>query len=585
MNFSTDRKFFFLKLFFNPVFLMRNIKSLFYKLCRFFINKLVIKLSSKHVGLKRKPLWLKNLNIFNYDSDYKNPTHFFLPIYLSVNVAELIGSEAIQRGIDDDPEDYLKENRWAFLLELILVNSCDINNNLSRVSDWINFNTDKSDVCWETYSACERVSNLLVFLSALNPSPMSRVFEMKAIYFVSDSLHWICQHIEYYGKDATNNHILNNARALVIGGVALGSESFCRVGMRIFREFLPDMVGENGFLRERSTHYQLIVTNWVLDAWHFIEFYYGKNHLDSMFLYKYFQRMSYASSFLCNMEGRLLGLVGDISPDLSPIQTAVRLYRLYPKYWPLKYVNCNATVIKDDWFRIDGTNQIVIGNFPKGTFPHEFPTHGHIDYTSFFWVNDGVEILVDNGRYRYTADAVSLLQKSAFGHSVLFVDEFSPMCESLIENGQWWPLPYASANLDSWVLDGTVNLSHDGFSRATNVLKHTRTISLNDAGLEVIDSLEGGGESMIRLRWNFGRSFVEFDNGLMIIKGSENVIQLSTKGFKAVPLVESFSGQLGGGWFSGTYGEVQPSISVEFSGSVDLPVVISTRFEIKKCAV
>ena len=38
---------------------------------------------------------------------------------------------------------------------------------------------------------------------------------------------------------------------------------------------LPQLVSEEGFLRERSSHYRLIVANWMLDAWHFVDACFG----------------------------------------------------------------------------------------------------------------------------------------------------------------------------------------------------------------------------------------------------------------------------------------------------------------------
>lgn len=579
-----DREFFFRKLCTNPVFLLKNLTSLIYKVGRYFLNKINIKLTSRHRGLKKTAPWIKNIRSVARGIVTSPPSCFSLPVYPAANVAELIKPQVMSKGLQDDPEGYLKESRWGFLVESILVDCSDLHNNQTKVLDWIQSHTDKNDDAWETYSTCERVSNLLVYLSVIRSSPVRLAFERKTMAFIIDSANWIYQHIEYYGSDTTNNHIINNARALLIAGAALGNELFCRAGLKIFRECLPVMVGEHGFLRERSAHYQLIVSSWVLDAWRFAEAHYGTNHLDSKFLLDYGQRMINATAFFCNTDGRLLGLVGDISPDTSPIHSALRLSRLYSEYWPVTDVSYPATVLKDDWFRMDGASQSVFGNFPVGIFPPKFPTHGHSDYTGFVWIKDGVEILADIGRYRYTPDAVSLFQKSALGHNVLLVDGFSPLCESLVENGQWWPQPYATANLVSWVSNSAVHLSHDGFSRATNVLRHTRTIALGETGLEVVDSLEGCGDAMIRLRWNFGASFDVFDSALMVVKGGGSVVEFSTKGFAVTPLVESCSGQLGGGWISTVYGEVVPSISVDVSGSVKLPIVISTCFETIKCA-
>jgi hypothetical protein len=60
---------------------------------------------------------------------------------------------------------------------------------------------------------------------------------------------------------------------------------------------------------------------------------------------------------------------------------------------------------------------------------------------------DNAPVLIDCGRARYTKDAISTLQKSALGHNVPLVNGFAPLSESLVINGNWWPTPYASAQI------------------------------------------------------------------------------------------------------------------------------------------
>jgi hypothetical protein len=482
-----------------------------------------------------------------------------------------------------DSEAYLELNRWRFLMESLLSRGQNAEEDLAQVIAWIDAHSEMSDDTWEVYSACERVCNLLVYLAAISGIIPLSISEKRLNSFVIRSLEWICQHIEFYGESATNNHILNNARALVIGGVATRNEEYSQVGLRLFRHFLPRMVLKGGFLRERSTHYQLIVTNWVIDAWKFAEIYYGAEHDEVKFLNDFAKKMIYASSFLCNQNGELLALVGDISPDASPNFTSLRLSRLYPDCWPESNVSDLTVSVEGDWFKLSIDNQYVIGNFPAGIYPLTFPTHGHCDYTGFVWGYDGDEILGDTGRSRYTPDEVSLLQKGPLGHNILLIDEFSPLCESLLVNGSWWPKPYANAHLRLSSSVNSVILSHNGFSRATNVGIHTRTINLSADGLQVIDYLEGSDSAVIQFRWNLGIGFYEFDNSLMCAKGLDYSVLISVKGLSENIFVDSRRAEPFGGWTSKEYGENLPSIAVDICGHINLPAVIETYFRVKKC--
>ena len=161
----------------------------------------------------------------------------------------------------------------------------------------------------------------------------------------------------------------------------------------------------------------------------------------------------------------------------------------------------------DDWFRLADGAATVIGNFPQGRMPKKFPTHGHNDFTSFAWLHDDTDILVDPGRYRYTADDVSLQQSAAGAHNLPTVDGLAPFCESLKSGAQWRPVPYAEATLEMFPTEAGVVLAHTGFARATPVTRHTRTIELEANGLRVHDAFDGQGAADVEFHWQFGPQF------------------------------------------------------------------------------
>ena len=160
---------------------------------------------------------------------------------------------------------------------------------------------------------------------------------------------------------------------------------------------------------------------------------------------------------------------------------------------------------------------------------------------------------------------------------------FSPLCESLVENGSWWPKPYSRAILESRIIDGGVSLSHDGFARATRVTKHVRELNLKENGLLLVDSFEGEGEVDIQLCWNFGEVFDSFDKELKAISGVGGQVKMAVSGFLESPIYFSSYGGPEGGAISTDYGEFNSSLNVKVYGSVSLPAVILTSLEYKKC--
>jgi hypothetical protein len=485
---------------------------------------------------------------------------------------------ADERVAENDIEDYLAEHRWGFLRAALLNECADRRSNFDACIRWIARNSDKADRMWEPYSACERVANLLIYIAATPVAMRAEEIPRQLLEFLDDSLKWIYQHLEYYGSSGTNNHILNNARALVMAGVAIGNSAAISVGMTIFRNCLPVLIMSGGFLRERSSHYQLIVLNWTLDAWRFIAAHEGEESDDARLLYGFISRMVRAASMLCGFDAGLFVMIGDISPDATPADSVARLALLYPELWPMLRESWDAVEATDGWFRISMAQDVIVGNFPDGHYPPSFPTHGHCDLTSFVWLHAGQEILGDSGRYRYTADVVSLFQKSAIGHNLPIVNGFSPLSETLVANGLWWPLPYAGAELESIACDGGIMLAHDGFARATPVTRHARRIVAQESALLVMDTFEGRGKVDLGFCWHFGEAFDGFDADHMMASGNFGRLRIGFEGVRGPPRIEPIFGAFPGGWTSYSYGRKRQRLGVCLQWTVSLPATISTRF-------
>ncbi len=163
------------------------------------------------------------------------------------------------RTAGQDIEDSLAGHRWGFLLERMCHDAVDWCACFEACIRWIQNNVDTGEPAWEPYSACERIANLLIFYAASPAEIRERGIPRELREFLGTSVRWVYDHLEYYGPAETNNHILNNARALVLGGIACGDRLALSAGLQIFHQCLPKLILSGGFLRERSSHYQLIV--------------------------------------------------------------------------------------------------------------------------------------------------------------------------------------------------------------------------------------------------------------------------------------------------------------------------------------
>ena len=574
---SSERRIFMGRLATEPLFLLKHSRALGSAVVRKVRNAIVLALAAPHRGRKIWPRWLPPPAQASAPRiALPRPAH--LPTYPCLMGERVNDSMHIWDlgSADEDHEDYLARHRWGFLLEQMLGNGVDWRASLEACIQWTKTMSDTTDPAWEPYSACERVANLAVFLAAMPPATREYGIPQEMIQFMDRSVTWIYEHLEYYGPAETNNHILNNARALVLGGIVGNNTIAVSTGMQIFRECLPEMVQGGGFLRERSSHYQLIVLSWILDAWRFVAAAEGPDARDSGFLAGYADRMRRAASMLCGRGGSLLAVIGDVSPDITPARVLDRLALLYSDWWPHTSWS-EGVAVADGWFRLSKGDEVVLGNFPEGRFPGDFPTHGHSDHTSFIWSHAGEEVLVDPGRHRYSVDQVSAAQASAVSHSLPTVNGLAPLCESM-RRGGWWPVPYASAQLRARALTDGIVLEHDGFARATPVGRHSRQIELRNRGLQVIDSFQGSGTVDLCFYWHFGETFEEFDRSRMLVIGSGGNVQIEVSETTGNRDQLELRAELLPGCISANYGRMVPSHRLRLSCSARLPVTVATQF-------
>jgi hypothetical protein len=567
----------------NPLFMVAHLPWLVSSTIRGLRNRVAVKLGGIHRGRKLQPDWFQSTERV-FESGHKPvliPERLpsYTPRWSDSPAGYYEAGDVVKA--DGDIEDFLADHRWGFLVDAMLHTAPDWHAAAERCTNWIAHHRDKSDRAWEPYSACERLCNLLVFLAVMPVATRERLVDPTLAEFLADSVAWIFRHIEYYGPTETNNHVLNNARALVVGGLATGSDIAFSAGMRTFRRWLPEMVSGSGFLRERSSHYQLVVLNWILDACRFVSTARGEDCDDSRFLAGYAGRMIAAARMLCAQQSSLLAVIGDVSPDADPVQTIRRLRVLYTQLWIDPEEITDRFAMLDDWFRIIAGANIILGNFPQGRLPQKFPTHGHNDVTSFVWLNGTQEILVDPGRYRYTQDPVSLHQLAAHAHNLPTVNGVAPLCEGLRIGGDWKPIPYAYAELACDRTERGLVLSHTGFGRATPVTYHTRTIEVDEDSIAVIDAFTGIGAADVAFHWQFGPGFDSFDVSRSTLCGAcvevrVEVLDADNPG-RALPWRSAAAPS----WMSRGYGRLLPILSLRLHSEVLLPARILTRFKIQ----
>jgi len=404
---------------------------------------------------------------------------------------------------------------------------------------------------------------------------------MQAIPFLNEHLAWIIDHLEYY-KEQTGNHILNNARALLMAGSVLKNPVALQTGMCILQKMLPILIQPHGALREGSTHYQLIVFKWILDAYRFAKLsgFYTEENLQ--FIYNTLIKMQAVAALFCDQQGELHAFIGDISPDATPLTTSDTLRICYPEYWPAILKPSVNKMHHDDWYALYTQQHKVILNCPSGKYPQQITTHKHNDLCSFVWIFNNQPMLIDTGRARYIKDKISTMQKSATGHNMALVNNLAPLCESIIINGHWCPTPYANATVQVEAsLLNEITLMHNGFKRATPVTKHARQIKLLENQLTIRDEFIGKGIVNVKLIWQIHSSFKKKDHEL-IFCNEQYEMKLDTIAVTP-PDIQFIEANDSLGFHSTQYGTAYRHPVLIMNWEAHLPFQTTIIFKVKPC--
>jgi Heparinase II/III-like protein/Heparinase II/III N-terminus len=126
------------------------------------------------------------------------------------------------------------------------------------IAGWIAANPPRDGDAWHPYPLSTRVGNWVAALTLLPGLGSSQLDE---------SLWRQLLHLEANVEDdVLGNHVVRNARALVLGGLAFRAERLVGRGLAILRRELPVQVLPDGGHYERSPTYHLVVLRDLLEV-------------------------------------------------------------------------------------------------------------------------------------------------------------------------------------------------------------------------------------------------------------------------------------------------------------------------------
>jgi Heparinase II/III-like protein/Heparinase II/III N-terminus len=345
------------------------------------------------------------------------------------------------------------------------------------VATWIEAHPPHQGDAWHPYPLSTRVGN---WIAALTLVPELASLELSRSLW--RQLRRLERNIE---DDVLGNHVIRNARALVLGGAAFGVAELTRRGIAILRREIPEQILRDGGHYERSPAYHLVVLRDLLEI---------QVVSPHSWLEEAIERMREFAAALARPDGAP-ALFNDGTVDAPQLE--------------LPEPRAGLSVLGDSGFVVVRDGPLWLAFRCGVAAPRFLPAHAHADALSFQLWWRGRPVVVDPGTFTYEPGADRDWFRSTRSHSTVVVDGRDQFrLWGAFRSG---PLPkvalrYAREN----ALEASVVLP--------GRIRHVRRIEWEGGDVRVFDLIEGKGRHGVVSRLVVAPDAPQF--GLSVIGGS-----------------------------------------------------------------
>ena len=422
-----------------------------------------------------------------------------------------------------EPEDIFYLHRFGWLIQAVSKDEIDPKTCFEIINHWITKNNNiQANQGWDAYSISERVGNMILLLLHF---PGEVIYRKEINKNIIHQLRHLINNMEFRGS-VTNNHLLNNAKALYVGGsfISMSDDTdshqeaklFKNAGELIIRQFYSRVFNETGMNNEGSSHYQLIFTKWILEILRM-------SHLTSdleliSFLKDRATKNLEASHFFLSFSD--FPFIGDISPDLD-----LDFFKDLPLVGQ-GIIEGELTNSSSEISEISGIGVFLRSNIDNSVpmsfseelyhqdgyyvirkdkirllfylNPHQFipsNSHAHCDAGSFvLWFDENI-IFNDTGRQTYKNTTAGDQARSVISHNGIRLNGSEPM---LVHNLNTFPELHTEKyigkpiNLD-FISENEIIIRLSGYRRNLNTkCEVVRSFLIDKKRLLINDSFVGG---------------------------------------------------------------------------------------------
>ena len=495
----------------------------------------------------------------------------------------------------EDPEDRFAAHRFGWVPTLLRAHGVGARDLLAGLAEqWIaNHTLAPGAPGCDSYSVAERIVHWTYLTTLEGDSRRSRAIGAS----VQAHAGLLDQHLELRGE-ATNNHLINDGRALYHAAVQSGDEAL-QSRARALVDYGAERMFVSGFLREGSSHYHLLLSRTFLELWVLARAVEDTAWAEA--LGAQVESMLGAAAFLAMPSG--LPLFGDVSPDVEPSALVSLTSLAGPASMP------TGVPTAPDAARLDGWAGLLIGEqdvVPAGPVHASYPeagyhkatagawtlssyvnplghvapwSHAHADLGSFVLDWHQSPVLVDAGRATYRASPLGDYGRSVRSHNSVSIDRHEP-CVAHGLNGFVPVLARAYYHrrprvaIDTDPVRTTLRVEHDGFGRLGDGLSVARTVALEPHRCVVTDAIEGVGRRAVETFFHFHPDVaVAFDEPTVARCDLPDGARLHLR----VPddvTCRLARGQIDpepSGWYAGRYGRAEPCWTLTCHTRATLP--------------
>lgn len=359
--------------------------------------------------------------------------------------------------------------------------------------EWIEHNPPARGVGWHPYPTSLRVANWCKLLDGAAPAPVRESLYRQAGF--------LARNLETY---LTGNHLLANARALVLAGLCFGERGeapdWVSKGLAMYREQLPEQVLPDGGHYERSPLYHSDVLVGCLDVLNVL----AAGHPDRRLLEETADRMTAFLRGVCHPDGGV-SLLNDCTldgaePPERVLAYAGRMGVPPPRRRPAESDGLRAFPDSGVYSCRMGPLALVLDAGPIG--PTHLPAHGHADAFTFEMSVRGTRMITDTGVYDYRPGEMRDYCRSTRAHNTVEVDgvDQAEVWGGFRVGRSYEPTVRESRLRDgSWRFHGTF----EGYAHLVgDGIVHERRVLCDGRGgrLRVEDRVDGRGEHEVASR-------------------------------------------------------------------------------------